>query len=155
MPETKINGLTLGGVGSATVVENVEIVANQDDGIEWFGGTVNVKNALVWNAGDDGLDTDQAWSGTVDNFVVITVAGHSFELDGPEGSTSAGHVIQNGSVIASDADRQSSDLINVDDNSIVDLKNIFITGIEPGQQINRVTAAGVTFENIILGRCPG
>ncbi len=146
----EINGLTLGGVGSGTVIENIEVVANQDDGIEWFGGTVNVKNALVWNAGDDGLDTDQAWAGTVDNFIVVTVAGHSFELDGPEGSYAAGHTIQNGSVIASDADRQSADLINVDDNSIVDLKNIFITGIEAGQQINRVTAAGVTFDNIIL-----
>ena len=45
----EINGLTLGGVGSGTVIENVEVVANQDDGIEWFGGTVSVKNALVWN----------------------------------------------------------------------------------------------------------
>ncbi len=31
--------LTLGGVGSGTTIENVEIIANQDDGIEWFGGT--------------------------------------------------------------------------------------------------------------------
>ena len=146
----EINGLTLGGVGSGTVIENIEVVGNQDDGIEWFGGTVNVTNALVWNAGDDGLDTDQAWSGTVDNFIVVTVSGHSFELDGPEGTFAVGHTIQNGSVIASDADRQSADLINVDDNSIVNLRNIFITGIDAGQQINRVTAAGVTFENILL-----
>ena len=146
----EINGLTLGGVGSGTVIENIEVVGNQDDGIEWFGGTVNVTNALVWNAGDDGLDTDQAWAGTMDNFIVVTVAGHSFELDGPEGTFAAGHTIQNGSVIASDAERQSADLINVDDNSIVDLRNIYITGIEAGQQINRVNAAGVTFENITL-----
>ncbi|HOP14401.1 MAG TPA: hypothetical protein PLH09_10525, partial [Lentimicrobium sp.] len=44
----EINGLTLGGVGSETIIENVEIVSNQDDGIEWFGGTVNVTNAIVW-----------------------------------------------------------------------------------------------------------
>src|SRR5690606_34250542 len=67
----EINGLTLGGVGSGTVIENIEVVANQDDGIEWFGGTVNVTNAVVWNAGDDAIDTDQAWSGTLDNFIVI------------------------------------------------------------------------------------
>ena len=42
----EINGLTLGGVGSGTTIENIEIVANDDDGIEWFGGTVNVKNGL-------------------------------------------------------------------------------------------------------------
>ncbi|MFM7729048.1 MAG: hypothetical protein ACKO7B_20290, partial [Flavobacteriales bacterium] len=52
----EINGLTLGGVGNGTTIENVEIVGNQDDGIEWFGGTVNVSNAVVWNCGDDGID---------------------------------------------------------------------------------------------------
>ena len=77
----EINGLTLGGVGSGTVIENIEIVGNQDDGIEWFGGTVNVKNALVWNSGDDAIDTDQSWGGTLDNFIVITPTGHCFELD--------------------------------------------------------------------------
>src|SRR5690606_18677072 len=44
----EINGLTLGGVGKGTVIENIEVIANQDDGIEWFGGTVDVKNAIVW-----------------------------------------------------------------------------------------------------------
>ncbi|TDQ17231.1 hypothetical protein DFQ04_1883 [Algoriphagus boseongensis] len=97
----EINGLTLGGVGAATVIENIEIVANQDDGIEWFGGTVNVKNALVWNSGDDGMDTDQAWAGTLDNFIVICGSNtdHALEIDGPEGSfTNAGHTLSNGSI---------------------------------------------------------
>lgn len=135
----EINGLTLGAVGSATVVENIEIVANLDDGIEWFGGTVNVTNAVSWNCGDDGLDTDQAWSGTCDNFVIVGATGHVFELDGPEGSYEAGHTFSNGSIKASYDGRVSGDLINTDDNSIVNLQNIYITGIEDGQQINRVT----------------
>jgi len=134
----EINGLTLGGVGSATSIRNIEIVSNQDDGIEWFGGTVNVSNVVVWNVGDDGLDTDQAWSGTLDNFVVITPLGHCFELDGPEGNLSAGQTMRNGTVVASNEDRTSEDLINTDDNSIVDLENIFITGAVDGQIVNRV-----------------
>lgn len=146
----EINGLTLGAVGSGTTIENIEIVSNQDDGIEWFGGSVNVTNVVVWNVGDDGIDTDQSWSGTLDNFVVITPLGHCFELDGPEGTLSAGHTIKNGNVYASDADRVSEDLINVDENSIVDLENILVTGIEAGQMINRVTAVGVTFTGILL-----
>src|SRR5690606_11181717 len=76
----EINGLTLGGVGSSTVINNIEIVGNQDDGVEWFGGSVNVNNVVVWNCGDDGIDTDQSWSGTLDNFVVLGVTGHAFEL---------------------------------------------------------------------------
>ncbi len=96
----EINGLTLGGVGSGTVIENVEVVANQDDGIEWFGGTVNVTNAIIWNSGDDALDTDQAWAGTMDNFILICglTTDHALEIDGPEGSYLASHTIKNGSV---------------------------------------------------------
>ena len=96
----EINGLTLGGVGSGTVIENVEVVANQDDGIEWFGGTVSVKNALIWNSGDDAVDTDQSWAGTLDNFIVIAGVNtdHALEIDGPEGTYNAAHTVKNGSV---------------------------------------------------------
>lgn len=143
----EINGLTLGGVGSNTVIENIEIVANQDDGIEFFGGAVNVKNLVSWNVGDDGIDTDQSWSGMLDNFIVITPDGHCFELDGPEGSMKASHIIKNGLVISSE---DSGDLINVDENSLVALSNIAFKDVQEGQQINRVTAAGVSFTNIEL-----
>lgn len=96
----EINGLTLGAVGSGTVIENVEVIGNQDDGIEWFGGSVSVTNAIVWNAGDDALDTDQAWSGTLDNFIVVAGAetDHALEIDGPEGSFNAGHTLRNGTI---------------------------------------------------------
>lgn len=96
----EINGLTLGGVGSGTVIEYIEVIGNQDDGIEFFGGTVNVKHALVLNAGDDAIDTDQAWSGTLDNFIVICgdATDHALEIDGPEGTLLAGHTVKNGSI---------------------------------------------------------
>lgn len=99
----EINGLTLGGVGSGTVIENIEVVANQDDGIEFFGGTVNVTNALVWNVGDDGIDTDQAWAGTLTNFVVLCgdETDHALEIDGPEGVLLDGHTLTNGSIMGS------------------------------------------------------
>jgi hypothetical protein len=87
----EINGLTLGGVGTGTVLENIEVYATLDDGIEFFGGSVNVKNLLVYWQGDDGVDLDQNWSGTLDNFVVSHGAGvgtdEGLEIDGPENST--------------------------------------------------------------------
>ena len=84
----EINGITFGGVGSGTIVNNIEVVANQDDGIEWFGGTVNVTNALVWAQGDDAYDIDQAFAGTLDNFIYIAGpdSDHGLEIDGPEGA---------------------------------------------------------------------
>ncbi|NRA51785.1 MAG: hypothetical protein HRU12_21890, partial [Phaeodactylibacter sp.] len=107
----EINGLTLGGVGSGTTINNVEVVANQDDGIEWFGGTVSVNDVVVWNAGDDAIDTDQAWAGTLDNFFVVTPVGSCFELDGPEGTFVARHTIQNGTVVANAGGRETTGLL--------------------------------------------
>jgi hypothetical protein len=59
----ELNGVTLGGVGDGTVFQNIEVYANFDDGIEWFGGTVNGKNLVVVFAGDDNFDLDQGYTG--------------------------------------------------------------------------------------------
>jgi len=97
----EINGLTLGGVGSGTVIDNIEIVANVDDGIEFFGGTVNATNLLVWAQGDDGLDIDQAYSGTIDNAIVILgeASDHALEIDGREGTATGSFTLTNVTLI--------------------------------------------------------
>jgi hypothetical protein len=130
----EINGLTLGGVGSGTIIENVEVIANQDDGIEWFGGTVSVKNAVLWNVGDDAVDTDQSWAGTLDNFIVVNPGDECFELDGPEGSMVAKHTIKNGTVYALIADG----LVDNDANSNVDMMNIYFRDLKAGQDFDQV-----------------
>lgn len=99
----EINGLTLGGVGNSTIVENIEVVANQDDGIEFFGGTVNVYNTVVLNSGDDSYDVDQAWSGVLDNWIEIGGVDHALELDGPEGVLTGDFSLINGTFITSDS----------------------------------------------------
>lgn len=67
----EINGLTLGGVGSGTEIDYVEVYANADDGIEWFGGTVTVDHAAVAYCGDDGMDYDLGWQGGGQYWFVI------------------------------------------------------------------------------------
>jgi len=154
----EINGITFGGVGSGTVVENIEVIGNQDDGIEWFGGTVNCKNVAVWNVGDDGLDTDQAYRGTIENFAIISAAGSSFELDGPEGTygvTLSGHTFNKGFV---DVTGSAGNFIDVDANTIVNLKNIYAKGFSKTAFTANITevftkyttTSGVTFENIVM-----
>ncbi|MDA8930734.1 hypothetical protein N9J07_05065 [Bacteroidia bacterium] len=98
----EINGLTLGGVGSGTVINHVEVVGNVDDGIECFGGTVNIDDAIVMYQGDDAYDIDQAYCGTINNFIYIAGAtsDHGLEIDGPEGSENSegSFILQNGSL---------------------------------------------------------
>ena len=60
----EINGITFAGVGSGTTVEFIEVVSNLDDGIEFFGGAVSVKNAVVAFCGDDSFDWDQGYHGS-------------------------------------------------------------------------------------------
>ena len=150
----EINGLTLGGVGNGTIIDNIEVVANQDDGIEWFGGTVDVTNVVVWKSGDDAIDTDQAWSGTLTNFVVVSPGNHCLELDGPEGTLQGTHTIQQGSIKADACVK----LIQLDATtsganqpSAVNLNNLFFTSITaPTQVIDQVNISGVTFSTVLL-----
>jgi len=119
----EINGLSLGGVGNQTLVENIEILSNQDDGIEWFGGTVNVTNVISWNVGDDAFDTDQAWAGSLNNFIVIAgnSTDHAMEVDGPEGSLMDGHTLMNGSIKGN----TKTELANFRDGARGDFQNIY------------------------------
>jgi hypothetical protein len=61
--DNELNGLTLAGVGDGTTIENVEVYANFDDGIEWFGGTVHGKRLAVFFVGDDMFDVDEGYTG--------------------------------------------------------------------------------------------
>ena len=67
----EINGLTLGAVGRETEIDHIEVFQNKDDGVECFGGTVNLKNIAVGNVGDDSLDYDEGWRGKVQFYFVM------------------------------------------------------------------------------------
>jgi len=63
-------GLTLGGVGSGTVLQYLDIYCTSDDGIEIFGGTADLDHVMISYADDDGLDIDQGYTGTM-QFVFV------------------------------------------------------------------------------------
>ena len=59
----EIQGLTLGGVGAGTTLDYIDIFSSADDGIEIFGGTVNVTHISVAFSTDDDFDFDLGWRG--------------------------------------------------------------------------------------------
>jgi len=65
MPNSEINALTLGGVGSGTTIENVQTIYANDDAFEFFGGTVNAKNLYAYGTADDDFDFDFGYRGKV------------------------------------------------------------------------------------------
>lgn len=84
-PGDEINGLTLGAVGSGTMIEYVEVISNLDDGVEWFGGTVNIKYLVSAFNADDGVDYDEGFRGKGQFWFVLQgedFAGRCAEQDG-------------------------------------------------------------------------
>jgi hypothetical protein len=92
--ENELNGIALQGVGSGTVLSNIQVIGGSDDGIEFFGGTADIENALVYNVEDDALDWTFGWNGTATNICLLqTTAGNErsqlIESDGNEQNNSA------------------------------------------------------------------
>ncbi len=84
--ETKeYNGLSLFGVGNGTTISNVSVIDGADDGIEFFGGTVNVSNIISVNNDDDAFDWTEGWNGTATNVYTkrtsATVGNRGIEAD--------------------------------------------------------------------------
>lgn len=69
--DKEINGLTLGGVGSGTTIDHVQVYRSGDDAFEWFGGTVNAKHLVSSFTWDDDFDTDYGYSGMVQFAVAL------------------------------------------------------------------------------------
>ena len=70
-PNQEINGLTLGGVGSATTIDYIQISFCGDDSYEMFGGNVNLKHIIAYKSTDDDFDTDNGYTGKIQFGVVL------------------------------------------------------------------------------------
>jgi len=155
----EINGLTLGGVGTGTTVSNIEVVGNVDDGIEWFGGSVNSSNLLVWAQGDDGLDIDEAYSGTISNAAVVLgdISDHGLEIDGPAGSLEGSFTID-GLTLVGNTTTENGEYADFRDNAMGTVRNVYATGFKTSSDVeldNNVVSQNyldgkIVFQNWIL-----
>ena len=81
--ESQYNGVSFYAVGSETVVENIAVIDGSDDGVEFFGGTVNASNLYLENNEDDSVDWTEGWNGTITNtYISHTIEGFSTAFEG-------------------------------------------------------------------------
>lgn len=78
----ELQTLTLAGVGSGTRIDYFQSYASKDDGIEIFGGSVNLKHIVILDHDDDGLDTDHGWNGGAQFGLIIRSAGKTVDAGG-------------------------------------------------------------------------
>jgi len=85
--QNELNGIAIQGVGKGTQLDHLQVHFNQDDGIEFFGGTADAKYVLVTDAEDDSLDWTFGWNGRLQHFVAVQRHGPAdsgIEADGQE-----------------------------------------------------------------------
>jgi len=90
--EIEHNGLTLDAVGDGTVINNLYIPNTADDGVECFGGCVDITNILVVDPDDDMFDNTQGYKGTITNAYGIWTAGYTSSEGDPRGVESDGNL---------------------------------------------------------------
>jgi hypothetical protein len=149
------NGLTLNGVGNGTKIENVYILDGADDGIEWFGGSVNVTNLLVVNSEDDMFDVTQGWTGTLDNAYGVWEPGFTstesdprgLEIDGnldgltPDDVNQSNFTFKNITVV-NKSTFEMQDAIKVRRGATANITNILIKGGKVGDLIDFTDGKG-------------
>ncbi len=142
--EKEFNGLTLYAVGSGTEINNIVINGGDDDGIEFFGGSVEVDNLLVLNAKDDMFDWTQGYTGGGENWFGIREAGFTDQSDDPRGIEGDGNLdglnpaqtgqssptIDGITIINGEAVTEISDMIKIRRGSTATITNAMLALIE-------------------------
>ena len=153
----EINGLTLGGVGSGTTLEYIEIVGNKDDGIEFFGGTANVRYLLsIYNA-DDAVDYDEGYRGFC-QFILIhqdpsaEAADRGFECDGgttPEDGTPFATPLFTQITVRGNSTKR---VATIRDNAGGFFYNALFTGSKKGIDAEKTSGTQHSFKQVIDGK---
>ena len=160
--QSENNGISFYGVGNGTVVNYIQTYEGKDDGVEFFGGTVNVNYVSVVNAQDDSIDWTEGYTGTITNAYVKHGASHDkgIEADGynTDFSNAGGYfskptvnnltIIGNGSATGNEAIRLRAGTQGI-------FTNVYIEGFEEGFDLDgdagdNPTGAGVLSDDLMV-----
>jgi hypothetical protein len=136
-PDNELNGITFGGGGSGTTVDYVQVHANADDGVEFFGGSVNAKHLVLTSIQDDSVDWDNGFNGKLQYVYIEHASDNSDANRGIEGDGDGGDgldfslpQIANITIIGNDfnTDETDSEGVLLRDQTGAHIYNMLITG---------------------------
>jgi hypothetical protein len=162
--DNELNSLTMGSVGSGTVMENIMISYANDDAFEWFGGTNNMKYLVTYGTLDDDFDSDRGYAGNVQYGLVIRIpnaadisTSRAFEASSNNDANAA---LQSAPKFANItvlgprmySTTNTSNLygaaVEINSNSNIEVHNSIITGFPIGARFNTAGAAGKVVNSI-------
>ena len=158
-PDNELNGIAFQGVGSGTIVEHIQVHMNQDDGIEMFGGTVNIKYALVTGARDDSFDWTDGWTGKGQFWVAQQYgddADNGFEVDNSskdnEAAPRSAATIYNVTLVGDPSGPKSDNGMLIREGAAGMYANFIVTGFNKvGLDINNeATHAQANDDNLVV-----
>ena len=136
-PDNELNGITFGAVGSGTTLEYLQVHKNADDGVEFFGGAVNVKYLVLTGIQDDSVDWDNGFKGKM-QFILVKHADDNSDAnrgiegdgDGGDGAAFSNPTVANMTIIGNTFDTAESDSEGVllRDQTNAQLYNFVVTG---------------------------
>lgn len=155
--DNEINGLTMGGVGRGTKIDHIEVWGNDDDGFEWFGGSVNTSYIASLYNQDDAFDWDQGFISQNQFWVgfqepKFTRSGRGMELDGAHSGNLAAPVYSKPTIYNMTLIGQGNAGGDVSENAAIFMTegsggyfyNSIITGFSAGINLNNKGATGNT-----------
>ncbi|WP_044400505.1 hypothetical protein [Lacinutrix sp. Hel_I_90] len=154
--QSENNGFSFYGVGSGTIVNYIQAYAGKDDGIEFFGGTVNASYISVINAEDDSVDWTEGFSGTLNHVYIsnratddkaIEADGYNTDFSNATGMFSKPTV--NNVTIIGEGSANSSEAVRLRAGTQGIFNNIMITGYAEGFDLDDLdTGNGVVSDDL-------
>jgi len=157
--QSENNGISFYGVGNGTVVEYIQVYEGKDDGVEFFGGTVNVDYVSVVNAQDDSIDWTEGYTGTITNAYVQHGANHDKGVEADGYNTDFGNIagffskptVNNLTIVGLGS--ASGEAVRLRAGTQGIFNNVHITGFEEGFDLDgdlgdNPTGAGVVSDDL-------
>ncbi len=143
----EFNGLFLAGVGSGTTIDHIQMHRGSDDGLEIFGGAVNINYALITNNQDDGFDVDEGWRGTA-RYIVAAVPkdgdqGIEYDGIGADTNRSTNAKLSNFTILGS-YNKTIEGIISVRASGTMELDNSYIAHVWGTNGVIAVAANSIT-----------
>jgi hypothetical protein len=155
--DNELNGFSFNGVGSATTLHHLQAYKGNDDGFEFFGGSVNLTYAVSTGNGDDSFDWTHGWVGTGENWIVEqdpTLGDRAIEADNngdnntalPKSSPTISKVTIYGRGISA-----GKDAVKLREGTAANLSNFLIQDAKNAINIQHdATVANVTGGSLVL-----